>query len=104
MTEWRPIPGYEGLYDVSDFGRIRNARATQGRPAGYVLTTPVNQSTGCAVVRLYGPGGGKTLAVHRLVARAFHGEPPTEGATVKHLNDIKADNRADNLAWKETSR
>ncbi|MGP6177856.1 NUMOD4 domain-containing protein [Microbacterium sp. A196] len=98
MTEWRPVPGYEGLYEVSDSGRIRNARATQGRPAGYVLSTPVNRVTGCAVVRLYGPQGGKTLAVHRLVARAFHGEPPA-GANAKHINRIKADNRADNLEW-----
>lgn len=97
-------PGYVGLYDVSDFGRIRNARATQGRPAGYVLATPVNQSAGCAVVRLYGSDGGKTLAVHRLVARAFHGEPPTEGAIVTHLNGIRTDNPADNPAWTEASR
>lgn len=98
MTEWRPVPGYEGLYEVSELGRIRNVRPSQGRPAGYVLTTHVNQATGCAVVRLYGPQGGKTLAVHRLVARAFHGEPPA-GARVKRINGIKADNRASNLAW-----
>lgn len=102
MTEWRPVPGYEGLYEVSDFGRVRNVRPTQGRPAGYVLSTPVNQTTGCAVVRLYGPQGGKTLAVHRLVARAFHGEAPT-GAKVKRINGIKADNRADNLEWQVAS-
>ncbi len=102
MTEWRPVPGYEGLYEVSDFGRIRNVRPTQGRPAGYVLSTPVNQTTGCAVVRLYRPQGGKTLAVHRLVARAFHGESPA-GAKVKRINGIKADNRADNLEWQVAS-
>ncbi|UNK71739.1 NUMOD4 domain-containing protein [Microbacterium sp. H1-D42] len=100
--EWRPVPGFEGLYEVSDSGQIRNARPSQGRPAGYVLSTPVNPTTGNAIVRLYGPQGGKTLAVHRLVARAFHGEPPV-GARAKRLNGHKADNRATNLEWEVTS-
>lgn len=98
MTEWRPVPGYEGLYEVSELGDIRNARPSQGRPAGYELSPQANPRTGCAVVRLYGPQGGKTLAVHRLVARAFLGDPPA-GAKVRRRNGVKADNRAENLEW-----
>lgn len=102
MIAWRPVPGYEGLYEVSDSGSVRNARASQGRPAGYELTAQANSRTGCAVVRLYGPEGGKTLAVARLVARAFHGEPPA-GAKVKRINGDLADNSAANLEWRVAS-
>lgn len=98
MTQWRPVPGYEGLYEISDLGEVRNARPSQGRPAGYVLRPQANPRTGSTVVRLYGPQGGKTTAVARLVARAFHGEP-SAGARVKRLNGDLADNRAVNLEW-----
>lgn len=101
MSQWRPVPGYEGLYEVSDLGSIRNVRSSQGRTAGYVLSPQSNPRTGCASVRLYGPDGGKTAAVARLVARAFHGEPPA-GARVKRLNGDLADNRAANLEWRVT--
>lgn len=100
MTEWRPVPGYEGLYEVSDAGQFRNARPTQGRPAGYVLATPPHRSSGRPIVRLYGPDGGKTHLAHRLVARAFHGEPPAGArARVRLINGDRADVRATNLAW-----
>jgi hypothetical protein len=101
VTAWRPVPGYEGLYEVSDAGKVRNARASQGRPAGYELTPQANSRTGCAVVRLYGPDGGKNHGVARLVARAFHGEPPA-GAKVKRSNGDLADNSAANLTWTVT--
>ena len=95
---WRPAPGWEGLYEVSDLGQVRNARPSQGRPAGYVLRPQANPRTGSVGVRLYGPEGGRTVTVARLVARAFHGEPPA-GARVKRLNRDLTDNRAANLEW-----
>lgn len=42
---------------------------------------------------------GKTLKIARLVAEAFHGPAPFEGAVVMHLDENAANNRAENLAW-----
>lgn len=100
-TEWRPVHGYEGLYEVSNLGQVRNARPSQGRPAGYVLRPQANPRTGSVGVRLYGPEGGRTVTLARLVARAFLGEPPA-GARVKRLNGDLTDNRAANLTWQVT--
>lgn len=44
-------------------------------------------------------GSVKTVQVHRLVARAFLGEPPFKDATVDHINGIRHDNRVENLRW-----
>ncbi|MFP4561598.1 MAG: NUMOD4 domain-containing protein [Thiohalorhabdus sp.] len=68
MTEeWRDIPGYEGRYQASSKGRIRNAQT------GHVLKLGTGQDKRYRSVRL-GHKGKKHLA-HRLVAAAFHGAP-----------------------------
>lgn len=97
--EWRPIPGHEG-YDVSSFGRFRSWRRDG---AGFQLNDrarPLNvvRSENRNVVRLSGPNRRQYRA-YKLVALAFLGPMP-EGATlVRHLNDIKTDDRVGNLAY-----
>ena len=99
--EWKAIPGYEGLYEASSEGRVRtlNPRARKRRDASPegVIYSWVNKG-GYKVVALYKDGQRKTPRVNQLVARAFHGEPPG-GLEVRHLNDVKLDNRASNLSW-----
>lgn len=88
---WRPIRGYEGLYEVSDQGRIRNAKTKR-------LLKFIN-SYGYLRTHLSKENKPKLFQVHRIVARAFPeicGEW-FEGCQINHLNEIKSDNRAVNL-------
>ncbi len=108
--EWRPLPGFEGLYEASDQGRIRSLsrhllladafRMRWRRVEGTVLR-PGRRRSGHLVVNLAGRG---QHYVHRLVALAFHGPPPFEGAEVRHLNGDPSDNRAGNLSYGSRSR
>lgn len=100
--EWRPVLGYEGCYEVSNQGRVRSVER-------YILNAGVRQRLRSQVLRarpvrgypsvaLYGDGGRREMAVHVLVAEAWHGPRP-DGMEVCHINDIKADNRPENLRF-----
>jgi len=105
QERWAPVVGYEGLYEVSDIGRVRSIpRVTAGgrhgalrRRAGKLRSLNVG-SNGYAVVTLSRDGREATKSVHRLVAAAFL-PPPPSGRVVNHKNGVKADNRASNLEW-----
>lgn len=92
--EWRPVVGYEGLYEVSNDGRIRSLRP--GKRNLRELQMHPNQS-GHLRVSLSKHTAVRWLFVHRVVAAAFLG--PSELPLVRHLNDIKTDNRVENLAY-----
>lgn len=106
--EWRPVPGFEGLYEVSDLGQVRSlARKTYGRRGLRDLPQmvmkqrfPLSRSgrQRYPYVGLCKNGVKKTLHVHRLVLAAFGGERP-KGMQARHLNGDSWDNRIANLAW-----
>lgn len=101
--EWRPIPGYEGSYEVSDQGRVRSLpRQTYtglGRPIlGGILAHALVSGRGYPTVTLYRGGNGKAHRVHRLVLEAFVGPCP-QGMMALHANDVATDNRIANLRW-----
>ena len=88
---WRDVPGYEGLYQVSDRGRVQNAKR------GRVLKPHINVN-GYLQTTLSKNNKREYPLVHRLVAAAFISNP--EGKPqINHKNGIKADNRAENLEW-----
>lgn len=87
--EWRPAYGYEGLYEVSDLGRVR------GVVKGIVLR-PNPARHGYLQVTLCQGGRRRTIAVHRLVLASFSG-PFAVGEESNHLNGRKDDNRLANL-------
>ena len=93
---WRDIEGYEGLYQVSDQGRVKSL-GRKWRKSERILN-PVVRHDGYVVVGLYSGGKPKTFKVHRLVCEAFH-ENPDNKPQVNHINEIKTDNRACNLEW-----
>lgn len=92
---WRWIEGYEGLYMVSDQGRVMGA--PKRTHYGHVLAL-CKKRTGYVHVCLTKDGKKRYFAVHRLVASAFVGNPEHK-PEVNHLNGLRFDNRAENLEW-----
>lgn len=103
--EWRDVAGWEGLYQVSNLGRVR--RIARFRKVSDGLFEPCetnlvsifrDRRSGYPQARLSN-GKAKTCLVHRLVCEAFHGPPPFEGAHVAHWDGTRDNNRSDNLRW-----
>lgn len=105
---WRNVKGYEGIYRVSDQGRIfrigqllpRKNGVLAWHPGGFLK--PRMNSCGYLRVQLCRRGKPELKLVHRLVAEAFLGE--SNGLPqVNHKNENKQDNRAENLEWCDVS-
>lgn len=95
---WRPVPGYEGCYDVSDHGNIRSWHVYRGQPGPRGIALKRGKA-GYPIVRLSdGAGNGKTWNVHHLVATAFIG-PKDPGLHVRHLDGSRLNNALSNLAF-----
>lgn len=96
---WLPVVGYEGLYDISDLGRVRSLRHRWGpRPTPRLLKLQAHPS-GHLIVHLYRePGKSKTLKVHHLVLAAFIGPCPP-GMEGCHNDGNPANNESQNLRW-----
>jgi hypothetical protein len=95
MTEqWRPVVGYEGLYEVSDQGRVR------GLTSGRIISQwwAGRKSKQYLSVHLYRGNRRATLKVHRLVALAFLGTP-AEGQECCHGPLGTSCNAVTNLSW-----
>lgn len=88
---WKKCPSYPG-YEASDEGKIRNAKT------GYVLN-PWLRPDGYLQVSLSIDGKHLRHQAHRVVADAFHGPPPFNGATVAHGDGTKTNNVPGNLRW-----
>jgi len=98
MEEWRDISGhYQGVYQVSNKGRIKRILASNCSPEGYILKPQIDQC-GYPQILLKHDGTRRMVSIHRLVADAFLGPAPG-GMQVNHKNGIKDDNRPENLEW-----
>lgn len=101
MEEWRDVEGYEGLYQVSNEGRVRSLPRTietsnrQSRTYGGRVIHGCMSSTGYRVVTL---SKKARSSIHRLVASAFVPNPDNKPC-VNHINGDKTDNRPENLEW-----
>lgn len=104
MSEhWRPAPGYESAYEISDRGSVRSVTRTTIRGGhayrlrGRVLR-PVKAAKGYRYVTLCGPTGRRRHAIHRLVLTAFVGPCP-DGHEAMHLDGCPSNNALANLRW-----
>jgi hypothetical protein len=105
VTEkWRALPGYEGIYEVSDQGNVKSLSRKIWHPHRGELQLqerilrPANTRYGKRMVALRKDGKSRSFLVHRLVLEAFVGTAP-EGTEACHTNDIGHDNRLENLRW-----
>ena len=98
--EWRPIEGYEGLYEVSNTGRVRSVDRYDSRNCfrkGKVLSI-FKDRYGYLSVVLSCNGKSKTINVHRIVAQAFI--PNFDNLPmVNHRDEDKTNNNVENLEW-----
>lgn len=111
MTEdWRPVVGFEGLYEVSNLGRVRsldrvNSYSRTCQYSGRILNVkrkykgrllrPGTASNGYMTVSL---GRSNSVCVHVLVLTAFAGPAPT-GTECLHRDGTRTNNNAENLRW-----
>ena len=98
MSTWRPVLGFEGLYEVSDSGMIRNTRT------GLILKSRPDKD-GYLLISLWKGQPTKKFdrKVHRLVLEAFVGAPPADKPETDHINRDKQDNTIGNLRWVDRS-
>lgn len=96
QEEWRPVVGYEGLYEASSLGRIRSLR--MGR-----VMSPGRPNKGYPNFNLCKGGKRVTVMVHLVVARAFLGPTP-EGMQVHHKDHHKGNPACDNLEFVTSSQ
>jgi hypothetical protein len=93
METWRPIPGYDGRYEISNLGRV--VSYAQSKPR--VLQQTVHKQ-GYPRVTLWKSGIGRPRTIHSLLMLAFVGPRP-DGMVVRHLDDDPSNNALSNLAY-----
>ena len=92
--EWRDVDGYDGMYQVSDFGRVRSLKFGKVR-----VLRASKIGSGYLGVNLCKDNKTNNVYIHRLVAQAFIPNDDNSKTIINHINEDKTDNRVDNLEW-----
>lgn len=100
---WRPVKGFESIYEISSLGRVRSLDRLVNKWNGQrtvvgKIKTPTKNKHGYLYVDLYKNGVKTRFTIHRLVAAAFI--PPVAGKPlVNHIDGNKQNNILSNLEW-----
>lgn len=100
MEKWKDISGLEGLYQVSNYGRLKRLPRVDcnNHKWNEQILKAATQTNGYKVLHVSINGEHKRILVHRAVAEAFCIRP--DGCNiVNHLDNDPSNNRADNLEW-----
>lgn len=100
---WKPVVGYEGYYEVSNYGRVKRLETRVnsnrgGRAVREKILKQIITKYGYLTVHLCVDNKRAKKKVHRLVAEAFIPNP-LNLPCVNHKNEIKTDNFVENLEW-----
>lgn len=105
---WKDIKGYEGIYQISNYGRVKSLGRTiitahyrQWHEERILAICNVDRN-GYQGYCLRKNGQNKIMTAHRLVAEHFL-DNPLNKPEVNHLDEDKANNHIDNLAWVTSS-
>lgn len=103
---WKDVKEYEGLYQVSNFGKVKSVerKSKNGKKSFRVIKekilaqTKIGRNREYLCVKLSKNGISKHILIHRIVAKSFIPNP-NNYQQVNHKNEIKTDNRVENLEW-----
>ena len=103
MEQWKDIKGYEGMYQVSNYGRVKSLPRKRINGTGFYIQKERILSLQIKTKRYYGvglmkDGVHKNFLVHRLVADAFV-ENPNNYDQVNHIDCNRLNNKVENLEW-----
>ena len=109
QEKWNAVVGWEGLYEVSNFGNIKSLDREIKTRRGTIeytkkhkgsMLTPQKDKDGYLVIHLRDSENSRNrlLKVHRLVAEAFIPNP-NQYDCIDHINGVRSDNRVENLRW-----
>lgn len=96
---WRDIEGFDGMYQVSNLGRVKSLYRTTKEitEEGRILKASIGKR-GYWYVALFKDGKNHTKTVHRLMANAFMPNPDNL-PNINHISGIRSDNRLENFEW-----
>jgi len=103
MEIWKDIKDYEGIYQVSNLGRIKSISRVKWNRFQFInveekiLKTSIHK-TGYINIQLSKNSVSKNFSLHRLIAECFI-ENPEKKPCINHINGKKEDNSIDNLEW-----
>ena len=92
--KWKDIDGYDGMYQVSDLGRVRSKKYGDWR-----MTKLCSSTNDYLFVTLWKDGKEKNCKIHRLVAQAFIENTDSSKTIINHIDENKQNNRVDNLEY-----
>ena len=94
MENWKCIKGFEGIYQISNLGRVRRWRKKQ---KFWFVLKPLNHSAGYKRVKLRNKGNDRDAYIHILVIEAF--KPNETGEVVNHIDGNRENNALENLEY-----